>query len=164
MGAMDKITLRRFDPRDAPWLVACHGAHYARDEGFDDSFAPLVADILRGFIADHDPTREAGWIAEQAGWRLGSVFCVRRDEDTAQLRLFLLVPQARGKGLGRRLLRVCMGFARARGYRRMRLWTHESHRAACALYRRAGWRLMRSQPVRAFGRDLVEQSWEFNFH
>lgn len=157
---MDSVTLRPFRADDAPWLVERHGTLYAEAEGFDDSFAPLVAEILEAFVADHDPTRERGWIAEAAGQRLGSIFCVRLNETTAKLRLFLLVPEARGKGLGRRLLEACMGFARAAGYRDMQLWTHESHRAACALYASAGWYLTDSKPVQSFGVDLVEQTWK----
>lgn len=157
---MDTITLRPFRPEDAPWLVERHGTLYAQDEGFDDSFAPLVAGILDDFIANHDPDCEQGWIAEADGQRLGSIFCVRLDETTAKLRLFLLVPEARGRGLGRRLIDTCMGFARSKGYVQMQLWTHESHRAACALYAATGWQLVDSKPVHSFGVDLVEQSWK----
>ncbi|MCE8554932.1 GNAT family N-acetyltransferase [Ruegeria pomeroyi] len=157
---MDTITLRPFRPEDAPWLVERHGTLYAQDEGFDDSFAPLVAGILDDFIANHDPDCEQGWIAEADGQRLGSIFCVRLDDTTAKLRLFLLVPEARGRGLGRRLIDTCMGFARSKGYVQMQLWTHESHRAACALYAATGWQLVDSKPVHSFGVDLVEQSWK----
>ncbi len=157
---MNDITLRAFRAEDAPWLVERHGTLYARDEGFDDSFGPLVARILDAFIADHDPTREQGWIAERDGARLGSIFCVSHDEQIAKLRLFLLVPEARGQGVGKRLLTTCMEFARAAGYSEMVPWTHESHQAACALYRAFGWQLMSDKPVHSFGVDLVEQSWK----
>ncbi|MCE8507876.1 GNAT family N-acetyltransferase [Ruegeria pomeroyi] len=157
---MDTITLRPFRPEDAPWLVERHGTLYTQDEGFDDSFAPLVARILDDFIANHDPDREQGWVAEADGRRLGSIFCVGLDDTTAKLRLFLLVPEARGRGLGRRLIDTCMGFARSKGYVQMQLWTHESHRAACALYAATGWQLVDSKPVHSFGVDLVEQSWK----
>ena len=159
-GNMDDIVLRPFRADDAPWLVERHGTLYAQDEGFDHTFGPLVARILDEFIADHDPKREQGWIAERAGERLGSIFCVALGKNTAKLRLFLLVPEARGLGLGRRLLETCMRFARQAGYRELALWTHESHRAACALYRANGWELMESKPVHSFGVDLVEQSWK----
>ena len=102
----------------------------------------LVADIVAGFFEAHDPLRERAWIAE-SDRRLGCVFCVRLDEETAKLRLFLLEPEARGRGLGRRLLETCLGFARDAGYRRMTLWTHESHRAACRLYAANGFLLCR---------------------
>lgn len=142
-----------------PWLVVQHGDLYATEEGFDDTFGPLVAGILADFIADHDPMRERGWVAMQDGQRLGSIFCVSDEGKSAKLRMFLLTPAARGKGLGKHLLQTCMDFARDCGYRDMVLWTHESHKAACALYAAFGWELIESKPVHSFGVDLIEQSW-----
>lgn len=156
---MNDVILRRFEPPDAPWLVERHATLYARDEGFDDTFGPLVASILQAFIAGHDPSRECGWIAECDGQKLGSIFCVGLTKDVAKLRLFLLTPEARGKGMGKHLLATCMAFARDVGYREMQLWTHESHKAACALYRKFGWQIVSAKPVHSFGVDLVEQSW-----
>ncbi len=153
------IRFRPYHVDDRAWLVERHQTLYARDEGFDDSFGPLVDDILRGFEADHDPTCEAGWIAEDDIQRMGSIFCVKHGEHRAKLRLFLLLPEARGRGLGKALLRHCMTFAKSVGYQDMTLWTHESHKAACALYAANGWQLARSESVRSFGVDLVEQAW-----
>jgi len=75
----------------------------------------------------------------------------------AQLRLFPLRPQARGKGLGRRMPHECMAFARTAGYREMTLWTHESHAAACALYRAEGFAMTGNRATRSFGQNVVEQ-------
>lgn len=159
---MNNVTLRDLRIGDAGWVIQQHGEHYARNDGFDESFEALVAEILVDYIRHHDPTCERAWIAEQDGERLGSIFCVRLNETTAKLRLFLLTPQARGKGLGKRLLAACMDYARARGYARMQLATHESHLAACALYRAAGWRLVSSESVHHYGVDLVEQIWDID--
>ncbi|MGB3243838.1 MAG: GNAT family N-acetyltransferase [Sulfitobacter sp.] len=156
---MNDIEIRRFGVADRDWLIEQHRFHYAREEGFDDSFGALVEQIVDDFLAHHDSLREAGWIAWQGDQRLGSIFCVRLEDDIAKLRLFLLMPQARGQGLGRQLLDTCMGFARDQGYQHMQLWTHESHRAAGALYARAGWSLVDSKPVHSFGKPNVEQTW-----
>jgi GNAT superfamily N-acetyltransferase len=155
---MTNVTLRSYTSADAAWLVALHQQHYTREEGFDQTFGPLVAGILASFDASHDPACERGWIAERDGARLGSIFCVREDADTARLRLFLLMSEARGTGLGRRMLDTCLEFARVSGYRRIILWTHESHRAAGALYAKAGFAIMDRRPVQSFGVDLVELS------
>lgn len=157
---MDEITLKHLGPGDTDWLVDMHGRLYADAEGFDDSFGRLVRDILNDFEADHDPTCERAFIAWEGDLRLGSIFCVRLSDDTAKLRLFLLAPEARGKGLGRHMLDVCMAYARQSGYRRMELWTHKSHKAACALYEKTGWTMMKEQPVVSFGQNLIEQSWQ----
>ena len=157
------VILRDLRPGDAGWLIMRHAELYARDEGFDQTFEPLVAEILAAFLRNHDPAKERGWIAERAGQRLGSIFCVESGvEGLAKLRLFLVEPEARGTGLGPRLLQTCLDWARDRGYTRLTLWTHESHRAACALYARHGFRVTESKPVRNFGQDLVEQSWEID--
>jgi len=153
------VTLRQLRVGDAGWLIQQHALLYQQDDGFDDSFEALVAEILADFIRYHDPECERGFIAERDGVRLGSVFCVRETTKTAKLRLFLLLPEARGLGLGKRLLGECMSFAKSVGYCEMKLWTHESHHAACALYRSFGWQLTGSKPVHSFGVDLIEQSW-----
>lgn len=160
---MNEVEIRAFAPSDRDWLVAAHGQNYSRDEGFDDSFSILVAQIIDAFIADHDPLAECGWIAWKGDVRLGCIFCVRLDAQTAKLRLFLLEPAARGLGLGRRLLGTCTDFAKSAGYKRMSLWTHESHEAACALYAKTGWVRQTSHPVRSFGVELIEQSWTLEF-
>lgn len=159
-GMGDKaIILRDLAIGDAGWLIQQHGELYAADEGFDATFEALVAEILADYIRHRDPTCERAWIAVRGGQRLGSIFCVRQDGETAKLRLFLLVPESRGLGLGKRLLAACIAYARDTGYRRLQLWTHESHTAACALYAAYGFTLTGSKPVRSFGIDLVEQTW-----
>ncbi|WP_298857659.1 GNAT family N-acetyltransferase [uncultured Sulfitobacter sp.] len=153
---MSEIEIRPFTPDDRDWVVAAHADVYAREAGFDDSFGVLVGEIVDAFIAEHDPAVERGWIAWDGGVRLGSIFCVRVDAQTAKLRLFQLSAQARGRGLGRRLLDVCTEFARVQGYRDMVLSTHRSHEAACALYLRNGWREVDERPVHHYGQPLVE--------
>ncbi len=157
---MNRVEIRQFRASDRDWLVEVHQSHYTRAEGFDDTFGPLVAQILDDFLNGHDPECEAGWIACEGKIRLGSIFCVKVDDSIAKLRLFFLVDAARGKGLGKKLLTTCMSFARERGYTEMTLWTHESHRAAGALYARSGWSLISSEPVVSFGVPLIEQHWQ----
>jgi len=160
---MSAIELTPYTVTDHDWLVQQHSTLYTRFEGFDDTFGPLVDSILTDFEAEHDPLCEIGWIAREGDTRLGSIFCVKVDAQTAKLRLFLLVPEARGKGLGRLLLQRCMEFAKEQGYQRMSLWTHESHVAACRLYEQNGWACTSSKPVTSFGVQLIEQQWEIAF-
>ncbi len=157
---MTSIELTQYSAADHDWLVERHQTLYAQDEGFDDSFGPLVDSILTDFEENAEPAHQAGWIAREGKQRLGSVFCVKQDAHTAKLRMFLLVPEARGKGIGKLLLRECMSFAKESGYQRMTLWTHASHTAACALYTSFGWSCVSSKPVQSFGVELIEQQWE----
>lgn len=157
----DAVTLRDIAPGDAGWLIQRHAEYYSENYGFDASFEPLVAQILTDFLNVRDRATERAFIAADGARRLGSIFCVQSGTPgVAKLRLFFLEPDARGIGLGQRLLDACLGFARGAGYRQMTLWTHESHRAACAIYAKAGFTLTASKPVHSFGQDLVEQSFE----
>jgi len=155
--------LRPFESGDADWLVAEHAAYYAKAEGFDQSFGPLVRRIVDDFLSGHDDTCEAGWIAHHADHRLGCIFCVRKDDTTAKLRLFYVVPQARGTGAAQSLMDQCLGFARTAGYAGLTLWTHESHAAAGRIYKRNGLTRTRAEPVYSFGVDLIEETWEIAF-
>ncbi|MEM6635645.1 MAG: helix-turn-helix domain-containing GNAT family N-acetyltransferase [Pseudomonadota bacterium] len=157
----EDVHLRDLTPGDIGWLTQQHGEYYAEAEGFDASFEPLVAEILVSFAASRDPEVERAFIATAHGLRLGSIFCVKGPTPgTAKLRLFYLVPEARGLGIGKRLLEACLEFARQAGYRRMTLWTHESHQAACALYRAYGFSEIARKPVVSFGQELVEVTFE----
>ncbi|MCB1361171.1 MAG: GNAT family N-acetyltransferase [Rhodobacter sp.] len=154
------VTLRPFTPDDTDWLVDRHGALYAEEEGFDETFPLLVREILGDFLAQQVPGRDQGWIAWDGDARVGSIFVVEEDTQTAKLRLVLLEPAARGTGLAQRMLETALDFARAAGYRRIRLWTHESHVAAGRLYARNQFRLIESEAKRSFGQDVVAQIWE----
>ncbi len=95
-------TIRRHQPGDIGWLVGRHGALYAAECGCDARFEALVAKVAGGFLETHDPTREACWIAEVDGVRLGSVMLVRETDTLARLRLLILEPEARAAASGAR--------------------------------------------------------------
>jgi GNAT superfamily N-acetyltransferase len=141
-----------------------HGEVYTREFGWDTSFEALVADIVARFAADHDPGREAAWIAEVDGRRVGCVFCVSdpEREGTALLRILLVHPDGRGRHLGRRLVGACLQFARDAGYERMQLWTNHPLAAARHLYLEQGFRLVAEEPHHNFGVDLVGQTYELD--
>ncbi len=119
-----RIELRRLGrPGDLGWVVMAHGEIYASEFGWDTSFEALVAQIVADYAAKNDSAREAAWIAEVDGRRVGCVFCVAADETTAQLRILLVHPSARGRGLGARLVDECVNFARRAGFALARVET-----------------------------------------
>jgi len=149
-------------PGDLGWVVMTHGEIYAREFGWDTSMESFTAGIVADYATGHDSDREAAWIAELDSKRVGCVFCVAADETRAQLRLLLVDPTARGRGLGARLLDECVAFARRAGYRRMILWTNHPLRAARLLYISRGFELVREEPHHSFGVDLTGQTYELD--
>lgn len=137
----DGVRLRSMAPGDIGWIISQHGELYAREYGWDQSFEALVARLLAERMARFDPDMERVWIAERAGERIGCVLVVRKSPRTAQLRMLIVRPEARGLGLGARLVDECLAFARARSYRRMVLWTHDCLTRARGIYRARGFRM-----------------------
>ena len=154
--------LRPPRPGDIGWVISRHGALYAEEYGWDITFEAMVAEIAAGFIRNFDPDREACWIAERDGAVVGSLFLVRHADDTAKIRLVYVEPSARGLGIGQAMLEECLGFARAKGYRRVTLWTNHVLLAARRLYKRAGFRLVAEEPHHSFGHDLVGENWDLD--
>ena len=159
-AAFPPAILRDPRPGDMGYVVQSHGALYASEYGFDASFEALVAEIAAKFITSFDAARERCWIADIDGRPVGSVFLVRHDDEAAKLRLLLVEPSARGQGLGQRLVAECVSFARACGYRRITLWTQSILVAARKIYQDAGFALVKSEPHRSFGQNLIGETWE----
>ena len=157
---LPQVRLRKHRPGDMGWVVQRHGELYWDEYGYDERFEALVAGIVAGFINAFDAKRERCWIAERKGKRLGAVFLVRKSADEAQLRLLLVDPAARGLGLGKRLVRECVRFARRCGYRKVVLWTQSELAAARGIYEKAGFCLVSEAPHQSFGKQLKGEYWE----
>ena len=159
-GKEKPITLREHRPGDIGWVVHAHGRFYAEEYGWDERFEALVAAIAAAFVQNFDRKRERCWIAEMDGEPVGSVFVVKDTKTTAKLRLLIVDPKARGRGLGKRLVEECIRFAREKGYRRLALWTQSNLAAARGIYRAAGFRKVKEEKHASFGVKLTGEYWE----
>ncbi|MFH8986724.1 GNAT family N-acetyltransferase [Streptomyces sp. NPDC017940] len=156
----EDVVLRGPGAGDLGWIVQRNGALYAAQFGWNADYEGLVARIVADFAQDHDPHRERVWIAELDGRAVGCVMCVRDEAPgTARLRLLLVEPEARGLGIGDRLVSAVVSFAREVGYRELVLWTNEVLAAARAIYLRHGFSLVAEAPHRSFGVSLLGQDW-----
>jgi DNA-binding MarR family transcriptional regulator/GNAT superfamily N-acetyltransferase len=172
VGAMDTIQgvlstaprpaaylLRPLIPGDLGWIVQRHGVRYSQEYGWDATFEALVARIVADYVEHHDPRRENAWIAEADGKPVGCVLCARRDDETAQLRVLLVEPHARGHGIGARLVDECLRFARRAGYHQIVLWTYDALSSARRIYQAAGFARTEATAEHSYGHDLTGELW-----
>ncbi|MGA2038915.1 MAG: helix-turn-helix domain-containing GNAT family N-acetyltransferase [Bryobacteraceae bacterium] len=156
------FTLREHRPGDIGWIIHRHGVVYAQECGWGPEFEALVAEIAAKFLRDFDATCERCWIAEKDGARVGSVLLVKAAADTAQLRLLLVEPEARGLGIAKRLVEECIGFARASGYRKLTLVTQADLDAAQHIYAKAGFQMVGDPPLAHSGEPEPRRAWELS--
>ena len=75
----------------------------------------------------------------------------------------LVDPSQRGLGVGNALVKECLAFARAAGYRKVTLWTQSILSAARKLYEGHGFRKVAAEPHESFGARLIAETWELEF-
>jgi chorismate mutase/predicted N-acetyltransferase YhbS len=155
-----RVRVRLAGSGDVGWMVHRHGVLYAAEYGFGSGFETLVAGIAAAYLRGYDPQAECAWIAELDGRPAGSVLCVRRSERTAALRFLLLEPDARGLGIGSRLVAECITFARQAGYHDLVLVTADILGQARRTYQQAGFQPTGQQRRHHdFGPALTEEVW-----
>lgn len=154
--------LRPHQPGDMGWIVYRQAILYADEYGWDGTYEALAAEIVAQFIKNYDPKRERAWVAEKDGKRVGAVFVAKASDEVAKLRLLHVEAEARGLGIGKRLVEECVRFARQAGYHKMTLWTQSILHAARGIYKKAGFQIVEEKAHHSFGKDLVAETWELD--
>lgn len=145
---------------DIGWIIERHGAIYYQEHGWDQTFETLVARILTELVDSFEEEKDRIWIAEIDGERVGCILAARADDEIVRLRLFLVEPWARGRGVGKRLIQDFLSFARSAGYRKAVLWTNSNLESARHLYEKFGFIKVAEEVHHSFGHDLVGENWE----
>ncbi|KAF4966705.1 hypothetical protein FSARC_5649 [Fusarium sarcochroum] len=154
------LILRTHRPGDIGYITYRHGEFYAREHGFSDSFESLVSRIGADFLDNLQPNLDRCWIAEKNGAFLGCVMLVQdKKPDTAKLRLLFVDDNARGLGVGTRLIQECINFAREAGYTHIDLWTQSVLEGARRLYSKAGFKMVETKVHHDWGVRLVGEFW-----
>jgi len=154
--------LRQYQPGDMGWIVHRQAILYAEEYGWDGTYEALAAEIVARFIKNYDAKCERAWVAEKDGERVGAVLVAKESAEIAKLRLLHVERQARGLGIGNRLVEECIRFARQAGYQKMTLWTQSILHAARNIYQKAGFEVVHEEKHHSFGKDLTAETWELN--
>lgn len=150
------------DPGDIGNLIRLHGEVYAAEQGWDWTFEAFAAQTF-GRLADRwDPSVDRIWIAERHGELAGCIAILAVEDDIAQLRWYLVRPDARGAGLGRQLMDEALSFCRSAGYSHVFLWTTASLPTAARLYRSYGFTLTHQETVERWGAVLTEERYDLD--
>jgi GNAT superfamily N-acetyltransferase len=151
------VEIREAELGDHGWVLERHAHLFEDQERWGEPFIAMIARLIADYLADHDPECEAAWVAELDGERAGAVYCVRRSEEVAQLRLLFVDVEARGHGVGGKLVEHCIAFARERGYERMMLSTVSPLASARRIYDAAGFKQTKEEPDPAFPEGTFAQ-------
>jgi DNA-binding MarR family transcriptional regulator/GNAT superfamily N-acetyltransferase len=155
-----QLRLRAPEPGDHGWILERHAAVYNQEQEWGPAFEAYCGQVIVDFIARDDSERERCWIAELDGVRCGSIYCTKRTEEVAQVRLLLVEPWARGAGAGAALASACVRFAREAGYRQIMLFTNSNLTSARRIYESLGFKFRSEQPEDIFeGDDSVGQEF-----
>jgi len=148
------------------WTVAAHATYYARDWGFPAVFESKVAREMAGFHDRYRPERDVAFSVSGDVGFLATMTIDGSDPalepGLAHLRWFIVSDEARGMGLGWRLMREALGFLRQSGAKRCFLTTFEGLGSARTLYDRAGFRLASADTSMTWGRAVTEQRFELD--
>jgi len=159
---MDPVIRTEMVPGDFGEIVRLHGVLYAEEYGLDNTFEAYIAAPLSEFVLTKDRRGQRIWVVEAGEKVAGCIAIVRNTEGVAQLRWFILTPETRGKGLGKRLMDEAVKYSWEAGYRRIILWTFSELETAIALYRRWGFVKTEEKAHHIWGRDLIEEKYELS--
>jgi len=158
-GEPQPAEIRTFRTGDMGHIAARQSILYAENYGWGVGMEALIGEITSAFLRNFQPGREQCWVADQDGRMLGSVFLVADSTEVCRLRLLYVEAEARGLGIGRKLVDQCIAFARAAGYRELVLWTHTVLTSARKIYVATGFEIVSVETHDEFGKAEQGESW-----
>jgi|SRR5438309_1546568 len=138
------------DSADAQHCLARYYSEIA--DRFDGGFDPVLSSAPT--LSEFAPPGGTFLVLRRDGALLGCGGFKRDTGEAAYLKRMWVAPEARGLGLGKRLLRALEDKARALGYSRVRLETERSLVEAQQLYRASGY-----AEVAPFNDELYAHHW-----
>ena len=160
-AAQEVIVRREFRAGAAEAIIELQERIYRAEHGVDDRFRESVTAGLEAALARGWPIWEgAVWLVEHRQRLAGCLAMTVDDDGAGRVRWFVLEPELRGQGLGRRLVSELIDEARASGLEKLRLDTFSALKAAAAIYRSVGFRVVSECERDHWGPPIVYQEYE----
>jgi peptidyl-dipeptidase Dcp len=161
MVTLDDIRIRtELLPGDLGYVLYLHGSIYGKENDYGRPFEVYVAEGLLEFARRYDSSMDRVWVCEHDGVIMGFMLLMHRENNEAQLRYFLIHPDYRGIGLGKKLMELFRQFASQCNYGGVYLWTTNEQKTAISLYLRYGFRLTEEKASTTFGKTTIEQRYD----
>lgn len=158
----EDITIRnKLMHGDIGSLIYIHGWIYAKECQYPLAFEAYVAQTFYEFMKTYDADKDRIWLAEHNGEIIGAIGIVGHP-DKAQLRWFLLHPDYRGIGLGKRLFNEALDYCREKRFSKVFLITTEDQKQAIAIYEKAGFVKVAEKENNDWVDSLMEYSFELD--
>jgi ribosomal protein S18 acetylase RimI-like enzyme len=159
---MNEIIFSGYVPGAIGRIVELHASYYHRDWGFGLFFETRVAKEMAEFFSRFEETRDGFWIVSLKNRIEGGIAIdgIKAMTDGAHLRWFILSPEARGRGLGNKLMVEAVSFCRKKNYKKVYLETFEGLQAARHLYEKFGFKLVHQAEGAQWGKKVIEQKFE----
>lgn len=148
------VTLRAWEPDDAPAVfAACQDPEIPRFLPVPQPYAERTARefvVIRRADWDGEDERSFAITDARTGEVLGSIARHRRAEHRVEFG-YWLAPEARGRGIATRALRLIAGWSLAGGYIRLELFIHPDNTRSGRVAERAG-----------FTREGLRRAWDLD--
>ncbi|WP_113935837.1 MULTISPECIES: bifunctional helix-turn-helix transcriptional regulator/GNAT family N-acetyltransferase [Bacillus] len=155
------VIIRPFQPGDVGYVAQLHGEFYGEQHRFFKTFEYYVMKGLTEFV--YASSGGELWIAEVDGERAGSVAIKQDDENTAQLRWFILDDRYQGLGIGTKLFETALSYCKEHNYKHIYLWTISMLNAARHLYAKYGFTMTEEKEnIEWCGEKLIEERWDLD--
>jgi len=158
---IEEINIRtNLQSGDIGYVIYLHGKLYKKEYNYGIEFESYVAMGFNEFITQYNPLLDRVWIAEHGNKIIGFLLLMHRKNKAAQLRYFIIEPEYRGIGLGKKLMNLFMEFLSCNSYKSAYLWTTHELSAAASLYIHHGFKLTEEKTTDSFGKVLAEQRYD----
>ena len=160
--ANDVITIRPFVQSDIEYVISRHKTLYYAERHLNGTFSAYVDKIVYRFVHQFNAQTDCLEILECNGAPAGSIAIAKVNEDTAQLRFFMLEPEMRQRGFGNQLMDMALQFCRDKGYKKVFLLTITAQIVARHVYETHGFHKVSSNDKSEWGDGVIEERWELD--